>query len=393
MRILYHHRTLGDGAEGIHIAEMVRAFRDLGHDVRVHGLAASNPARTGLISSVRGMLPGTVYELASAGCNLAEYVSVRREITRYRPDFVYKRHGRNDVAALAAARSRRIPTVLEVNCLFSSTEYRQFEPLAFAGLTARFERRALSSAAVVLAVSSPLAAQIRQLGVRDVTVLPNGANPGVFDPRLANSAAIRSRFGLEKSLTVGWAGILREWHGLELLVDAVATIPAVRLLIVGDGPARPQLEARIASLGLTERVALAGRVPHSEMRDYIAAMDIAVVAEDRTAVASPMKLLEYMAMARPVVAPRLDNIRDLVDDQADGVLFRAGDSAELAAALGRLAASVPLRRRLGENARRKIEQTRNWQRNAEAIVALVGGLDVDIRKLRGGVGKREQGKD
>jgi glycosyltransferase involved in cell wall biosynthesis len=183
--------------------------------------------------------------------------------------------------------------------------------------------------------------------------------------------AVRARLGLGADLTIGWAGILRDWHGLELLIEAVAAVHGARLLIVGDGPARPQVEARIAALGATSRVALAGRVPHEEMPAHIAAMDVAVVAADRTGVASPMKLLEYMAMGRAVVAPRLENVRDLVEDEVDGLLFEVGDAGALGAAVRRLAASAPLRQRLGGNARRKVEQARNWRRNAEAVLALV----------------------
>ena len=71
MKILYHHRTLADGAEGIHIAAMVDAFRDLGHEVRVLGLAAdeSTPARRGWSARVRRALPAIVFEAASVATN------------------------------------------------------------------------------------------------------------------------------------------------------------------------------------------------------------------------------------------------------------------------------------------------------------------------------------
>jgi glycosyltransferase involved in cell wall biosynthesis len=382
MRILYHHRTLADGAEGVHIAEMVSAFRALGHEVRVLGLAASGTARPGLIGGVRRLLPAAAYELASAGCNPAEYLTVQREAARFRPDFVYKRHARNDVGALAAARALAIPSVLEVNCLFSDPEYRRFEPLAFPAITTRLERRALSLASWIVAVSSPLASQVERLGAAGVTVLPNGANPVAFDPQRTDRCGIRSRLGLGDRFTVGWAGILRDWHGLELLLDAISAVPEARLLIVGDGPARPSLEARLRALELTARTTLAGRVPHAAMAEYIAAMDVAVVAEDRTRVASPMKLLEYMAMARAVVAPALDNVRDLVQDGIDGLLFTPGDSGALGAALGRLSSDAALRRRLGANARRTVQETRNWAHNAQTVIGLVRGARMPTAALR-----------
>jgi glycosyltransferase involved in cell wall biosynthesis len=373
MRILYHHRTLADGAEGIHIAEMVEAFRELGHDVRVLGLAASPDAtaRRRWVAGLREMLPRAAFEVAAIAGNVVEYVDVRRAIAAYRPDLLYKRHARNDVAALMAARHAGVPAVLEVNCLFTGEGYREFEPMALEPIAAALERRALRLATVRLAVSSPLArAMERQSGLPAI-VMPNGANPRRFDPAAAHPQQVRERHGLTSAFVVGWSGVLRDWHGIELLLEAIAGVPAATLLIVGDGPARPQLEARAAAMSLSHRVVITGRVPHDDMPDYVAAMDVAVVAHDRTGVASPMKLLEYMAMARPVVAPRLDNITDVVVDGREGMLFAAGNVDQLTDALRRLAANADLRRALGTAGRTAIETSRNWRANAREVLELL----------------------
>ncbi len=374
MKILYHHRSLADGAEGIHIAAMVDAFTAMGHEVRVRGLAArpQDLRRRRTARAMRAMLPRWTFELVSAALNAAEYFEVTREIRLFAPDFIYKRHARFDVAALLAARDAGIPSVLELNALFTQGAYHDFEPLAMRSLAVRLERRALEIATVVLAVSTPLARQAETVVSRKVVVMPNGVNPKTFDPTKANAARVRVRCGLAADVTIGWTGILRGWHGLGLLLDAMAEVPGPRLLLVGDGPARQAIEARAEALGLGERVTITGRVPHEEVADYVAAMDIAVVADERTGVASPMKLLEYMAMGCAVVAPRLDNIRDLVTDGTQGLLFAAGQSRDLANVLQRLVADEPLRETLGRNARLTIERERNWHRNAERILALVG---------------------
>jgi len=182
---------------------------------------------------------------------------------------------------------------------------------------------------------------------------------------------VRERHGLGTALVVGWTGVLRDWHGLELLLDALAPLHDTRLLIVGDGPARAALEARAAALGISDRVIVTGRVPHESMRDYLAAMDIAVVAHDRTGVASPMKLIEYMAMRKAVVAPRLDNIRDVVHDHETGLLFIPGDVTSLTSVLRRLEGDGLLRSTLGQQAREAILSTRNWRRNAEGVLELL----------------------
>jgi glycosyltransferase involved in cell wall biosynthesis len=258
-----------------------------------------------------------------------------------------------------------------VNCLFTGEGYREFEPMAIEPVALAFERRALTLATVRLAVSTPLAGQIERLSGKAAVVMPNGADPGRFDPAGANRDGVRARYGLTSAIVVGWAGVLRDWHGLELLLNALAHVPNAHLLIVGDGPARPAVEAQVTRLGLAGRVIVTGRVPHDAMPDHVAAMDVAVVAHDRTGVASPMKLLEYMAMGRAVVAPRLDSIRDVVEDGRQGLLFTPGDGAELTVALQRLTGDADLRRRLGREARLAIETTRNWRGNAERVLQLV----------------------
>jgi glycosyltransferase involved in cell wall biosynthesis len=378
MRILYHHRTLADGAEGVHIREVVSAFRELGHEVRVLGLAADGGSRSGVAARLRHASPSWSYELASVAANVAEYASIRREAASFHPDFLYKRHARNDVGALSAARALGIPSVLEVNCLFTDADYCVFEPITFRGLSERLERRALSTATRVIAVSTPLAAKASALGRADVTVLPNAANPATFDPAKADAAPVRARLGLTDRFVVGWAGILREWHGLDLLLDAVAAVPLAHLLVVGDGPARAAVEQRLTALNISDRAVIAGRVPHELMPDYIAAMDVAVVAEDRTRVASPMKLLEYMAMGRAVVAPALDNVRDLVADGANGLLFSPGNARSLESSLSRLASDAALRAGLGAHARSSVQELRNWHSSAETIIGLMRGATVPV---------------
>jgi len=384
VRILYHHRTLADGAEGIHIAAIVGAFRALGHEVRVLGVTPQRH-QTGsptLLQTVRSGLPDAAFEVGAVALNALEYASVARQIGQFKPAFLYSRHARLDIAALAAARRARIPSVLELNSLFTQGAYHEHEPMTLYRLAVRLERRALALATVVVAVSTPLARQAEALVSRPVCVLPNGVDAALFDPRRADPGRIRVQHGLQSRFIVGWTGIIREWHGLDVLLEAVAVVPDAHLLIVGDGPSRTDLERRAAARGIGARLTITGRVAHEEMPDYVGSMDVAVVADERTAIASPMKLLEYMAMERPVVAPRLDNIADLVCDGADGLLFTPGDSVDLASALRRLGGDESLRDRLGHNARAKVEREHTWRRKAEDIIALATEGSARIADVR-----------
>ena len=104
--------------------------------------------------------------------------------------------------------------------------------------------------------------------------------------RLLDGQEVRAAFGITGRFVVGWVGILREWHGLELLLEAISRVPDATALIVGDGPARHLVERRAELLGIGDRLVITGRVSHADMPGYIAAMDVAVVPAERTGVAS-----------------------------------------------------------------------------------------------------------
>jgi glycosyltransferase involved in cell wall biosynthesis len=371
VRILYHHRTLADGAEGIHIAEMVKAFRELGHEVDLLGPAPADTVQNAAGRArgrFRALLPEPAVEAISLAYNAPEWLELRRAIGRHRPDLIYKRHARFDISPSILAARFGIPLALEVNAVYSARPYSDFEPLALHGVAKRLERRAFELANLVVTVSTPLARQVRALADARVVVMPNGADPERFDPARADRARMRSKLGVGDHLVIGWMGILRAWHGLDLLLDAMTAVPEAVLLVIGDGPERSWVEQRAEALNLRGRLVITGRVPHAEMPHYIAAMDIAVVADERTGIASPMKLIEYMASGRAVVAPQLENIADVLVNGRTGLLFTRGDANALGVALRRLADHEDLRHELGAHARGEVESVRNWVANAGQIL-------------------------
>lgn len=379
MRILYHHRTLGDGAEGIHVAEMVKAFRQLGHEVRVLSLIGeqTNVAtpRQKRWAGVRRLLPGVVYELAEMGYNVPGYLAVRRAIGEFRPDLVYDRYVNYNASAVRAARRAGIPVFLEVNSPYSYQKQTFDEKLYLSRVSRTFERRICSAATRVIVVSTPLKRFLVSIGVPDdrIVVMPNGADPDAFAPD-HDASALRSRLGLDGATVVGFSGILRPWHGLDLLLEAFARLargdPRLHLLIVGDGPIRADLDADIAARSLSNRVTITGRVPHQHVRDYVALMDVAV-SPRATFYASPMKVLEYMAMGKALVAPAMDNLRDIITDGVDGVLFEPERIDSLEAALLSLTADPARGAALGAAARSTIENARTWRHNALDVIAML----------------------
>ena len=209
MKILYHHRTLADGAEGIHITEMVEALQALGHEVVMHALTTSRRRGEGRPSAwgkLQAALPGPVFALGAIVFNLVDYVNFAAALRRHRPDLVYKRHALYDAGVALTCWRAKIPLVLEVNCPYSSSRHRTFEHVGFPRVAQWLERTAFSRATLVATVSSPLGELVHQIsdGRARILVVPNGANPRRFTPQTAQPE-IRRRLAPEGATLAGQA--------------------------------------------------------------------------------------------------------------------------------------------------------------------------------------------
>ena len=378
MKVLYHHRTMADGAEGIHIREIVQALRALGHEVLVVALAG-DPATPGAagaarLAAVRRLIPAAGYELAEIGYNSVGHRRIMTAARNFCPDIIYDRYSTYSTAAMSAARRAHVPLLLEVNApLAYERSVDDHLRLKFPALARSFERRIFEAADRIFVVSTPLRRHlVETIGIdaQKIVVLPNGADPDVFTPDHSGED-IRRRHGIGGRFVVGFVGILRPWHGVDLLLKAFRDLRVsgcdAHLLIVGDGPIQHELESLAGTLGVQDAVTFAGRVTHREVIAHVAAMDVAV-SPHATFYASPMKILEYMSMGKAVVAPAMENIRDIVDDGETGLLFEPGDAGALESRLSRLQANEALRQELGRRARSRVVERFNWRFNALRVV-------------------------
>jgi glycosyltransferase involved in cell wall biosynthesis len=141
--------------------------------------------------------------------------------------------------------------------------------------------------------------------------------------------------------------------------------------VVGDGPGVAEIVRQAQELGVAGRVHVTGIVGRDALAPHITLFDIALQPEVPP-YASPLKLFEYMALSRAIVAPDAANIREVLTDGVDGLLFEPNDPASLAQKIRQLAASPALRAKLGAAASRKIvEDDITWARNARRVISLI----------------------
>lgn len=295
-------------------------------------------------------------------------------------EFVWQYHAPFHRAGFELARRLSVPLVLHVDApqVWESRRW-GVRRLGWGGMLEAFgERPQFREADIVACPSDEIAEATRERGADPdrILVTPNGVDTDAFRPEILENG-VRRRLGLEGRTVVGWAGSFRPYHGLSLLVETVAglqrTHPGIALLLVGDGQERPRLEALVRERGMRD-VVITGTVPHTDVPAMIGAMDIAVLPaeNDRDFHYSPIKLREYMACGKAIVAPRLGEVARLVRDGRQALLVPAGDGTALTRALECLATDRALRESLGAAARAKAIDELSWDRQLERIRTALG---------------------
>jgi glycosyltransferase involved in cell wall biosynthesis len=374
LRILYSHRIQSRDGQGVHLQALVDALRGEGHVVRVVGPSAFDRAELGgesrLFSALRRMLPPFAAELAELAYGVPAYLRLVRAAREFRPDVVYERYNLFYLSGAVLARRLGLPFLVEVNAPLAE-ERARFGNLRLKRLARWSEAFVWRRADRVLPVTEVLAGHVAAAGVprERIMVIPNGIHLEEFAAPAAPPAEPAA------ALTLGFIGFVRDWHGLDQVVRAIAAwqgAPRLSLLMVGDGPARPGLERLAAELGIADRVTFTGLAPREQVPGLIAGFDIALQPA-AVPYASPLKVFEYMAAGRAIVAPDQPNLREVLAHEQTALLFDPGRPGAMWDAVLRLATDPALRARLGAAARAEVlRRDLTWEGNARRVAALAG---------------------
>ncbi len=365
MKILYSHRIQSKDGQSVHIEEMVAALREAGHEVLVVGPGFYEDSGFGgessTVARLRRLLPGALGEIAELAYNVPAYRRLAAAARAFKPDLIYERYNLYYLAGHWLARQTALPYYLEVNSPLAQ-ERTLFGTLKLQRLAHGLERRVWRSATRVLAVTQVLADMIAARGVdpKRLEVTPNGVVLDRFPAPMPRDGA---------TVTLGFVGFVRDWHGMDDLIRHMAAgAPNTALTLVGDGPVREALEAQAAAAGLGTRVRFTGVVPHAQVPAEVAAFDIALQPKV-TSYASPLKIFDYMAAARAIVAPDQPNIREILVHEETALLFDPADPHALWHAIARLVDDPALRTRLGTAARAALERRDyTWRGNGRRVV-------------------------
>ncbi|HEX5473712.1 MAG TPA: glycosyltransferase family 4 protein [Vicinamibacterales bacterium] len=333
------------------------ASRDLSVE-RAPVSGSATMRRVGYLTFAAGRALGRARQDVVFTRDLGVASALLRVPAAFRPPIVFEAHG---VASLV---SRALPTLVSTASPPSDAKLRRLD---------RRDARVWHAADGYVTITSGLAGELtRRFGPRGrLAIVPDGVRLDAAPP------SVPERSG---PLTIAYAGHLYPWKGPDLVVEAVAELPGVRAVIVGGLDAEPdlaRLRQHAAERGVADRVAFTGAVPPPEVAARLRAADVLVLPNPASAIStgftSPLKLFEYMAAGRPIVAADLPSIREVLQPDVNAVLVPPGDARAIAAGVRRLADDRTLAERLAARALSDVSQY-SWAARAQRLEDLLRQL-------------------
>lgn len=269
-----------------------------------------------------------------------------------------------------------VPWILETNALLFYEAEAERKSLVLTRLARWLEVQAYRQCDVLVCISEVL----KELVVRElrippekVVVVPNGVDTAFVDPKRHETKRIFAGF------TVGFVGNLSAWQGLDLLLKSLCDLQAkgmdLSLVVVGDGPMREHWELLAHNLGLATQVRFLGWLPQAELLPLIAGFDVGYSGhldlKGMKVYRSPLKLYEYMAMGKPVVASAVEDSRALLREQETGFLFQPGDREGLKQALVRAYQAREQLSEMGCKAREEVMANHSWIARMQSMIERV----------------------
>jgi glycosyltransferase involved in cell wall biosynthesis len=222
----------------------------------------------------------------------------------------------------------------------------------------------------ILCVSNPAKkhlVQVWQVDADKVNVMPNGVDIRLFGGEY-DTQAVRAEWGLGSNPVISFVGGFQPWHGLDNLVESFAMIlqdvPEAKLMLVGDGPFRAELEQKIAECRVGASTIITGLLPQERVPALLAVADITVIPYPKLPKElwfSPLKLYEYMAAGKAIVSSAAGQIAEVLQNGRNGLLVESGNIPEFTQAVLSLLKEPAKRNQLGAAARQQAIAQHSWE--------------------------------
>ena len=280
------------------------------------------------------------------------------------------------LAAVRAGRKLDIPVVYEIRAFWEDAAVSNGtgrEGSAKYRLTRMLENHVVGRADAVFTICEGLRDDLLARGFPPgkIGISPNAVDLTQFGDPAPRNGELAARLGVSDGPVIGFIGSFYPYEGLDDLIAALPLLrgrhPEAKLLLVGGGPEDDALRAQAAASPASDSIMFTGRVPHDEVADYYALIDVLAFPRKRsrlTDLVTPLKPLEAMAQGRIVAASDVGGHRELIEHGETGVLFPADDPAGTARALADMLDDRDAWPAMRDRARAFIAAERDWQINS-----------------------------
>jgi glycosyltransferase involved in cell wall biosynthesis len=358
-----------------HVLGVIHAFEALGWEVSPFIVGDQVPEQwitTGSGEQLsKSLFRAAAADLVRIGSNIINSHRAWRTVG-HQTDWVYERFSALQMLGWQF-KKQGIPWLLETNApLFYEAKIER-RSIALTPLVKKREIWAYRNCDVLICVSDALKEIIVQeinIPPDKILVMPNGVDTTFFNPTLHSTKRFFREF------TIGFVGLIMPWAGLDYLLFVLADLKSegieLRLVIVGDGPEKTNLQQLVTELGLTETVHFTGRISPDEVPAYIAGFDVCYSGQVPLQIGkmylSPMKLYEYMAMGKTVIASAFDDARQLIQEEKNGFLFEPANRQSLKHALKKVYLAKSILVDMGAAARTSVEVDHGWEARVRILI-------------------------
>jgi len=328
--------------------------------------------------------------LTKAYCAIKTFTFLLWFLRKNNIDAIYVRNLATTVVACIAGKLYNLPVIHEVN---ASPEERSYIKKGIRSLDSflfpLFYKYSVTNAQHLVAVTSNIKdAIVNNYAIEPskITVVPNGANTGLFQPMPIDEARTKLQLDRETKY-ICFVGGLVLWQGLNNLIECTPYIlkqcPDTRFLIVGDGPMKDVLIKRAESKSVASNFVFIGAVHYSKVPLYINASDVCVApfikARNEKSGISPLKIYEYASCAKPIVTSRLPGL-EFIEKVNAGILVKPDNPDDLAYAIVHLLQNDELRAHMAARGRDYVTENHSWTSVAYKIAEICNKVVVEYKK-------------
>ena len=374
--MLYDLQLEGHGAITTHTMELFENLKKIENEVDLFVPAKPKdaaPYKRADISYLPilniPLLRGVSYQL------ILFFYYLLHQIRHTKPDFIYVRISLLTISPLILSKLLKIPYVVEINGLGIDEMKLSNTSKLVIQIFKVVEKLNYKHTKKIVAVTRGVKDGIMKLyniSDEEIVVIENGANTDLFKPM--DQREVRKKLKCNQNVNyVCFVGGLYPWQGVEFLIQSAPLIlkesPHIKFLIIGEGQMKEELMDLAERIDVSDNFIFTGAVPYEEVPKYINASDVCVApfirARNERIGLSPLKIYEYAACEKPIVASRIPNL-EFVEEKNVGILVEPENPEELAKAILKLLKGEKLRDEMGKNGREYV-LNHSWESVARKV--------------------------